>query len=109
MPRLRAAGLGVLRGGIRDLTEDWSSTEQLIRHLHARQVATDPESDAIAIALKQLEETLRGSTPVPLGVPRTTDPTELRTLLRNAERDYEHLLRNHLTKAAQTLTTTRAQ
>lgn len=40
---------------------------------------------------------------MPLGVPRTTDPTELRTLLRNAERDYERLLRNHLIKAAQTL------
>lgn len=101
--------LGVLRGGIRDLAEDWASTEQLIRHLHARQVATDPASDAVAIALGQLEEALRGSTPVPVGVPRTTDPTELRRLLRKAERDYERLLRDHLTKAAQTLATVRSQ
>nr|WP_311425422.1 recombinase family protein [Jatrophihabitans sp. DSM 44399] len=100
--------LGILRGGIRDLTEDWASTEQLIRHLYARQVATDPGPDAVAIALGLLEEALRGSTPVPVGIPRTTDPTELRTLLRTAERDYERLLRDHLTRAAQTLTTARS-
>jgi len=93
-----------LRGGIRGLTEDWASTEQLIRHLYARQVATDPGPNTVAIALGLLEDALRASTPVPLGIPRT-DPTDLRTLLGTAERDYERLLRDHLTRAAQTLTT----
>lgn len=72
-------------------------------HLYTGHAATTSGTEAATSARVELEALLRASTAVPLPVPGTTDPATVRMLLRNAERDYERLIRDHLARAAATL------
>lgn len=100
--RLLRWRLGVLLGGIDDLTSEWDATAEMACYHHDRRVAAGVDPDPAEV-LADVETVIRRCVPIPRRAPQIQDIDSLLELITAADDAYQQLIDQHVDFAERVL------